>query len=302
MTKIDLRALSACPACAATRRSLKFTLEDSKVYECASCSLRYLDPCLSAESMSNTYESDETLTQMHDFHEGYYRYGSLSERSGTRDEFERGLNLLDQCISKKQGRKILDVGFGNGFFLALAREKGWNVMGVDTSPQNVKIAKERFGMDLIHGLLESDIPSADRYDVISFWDVIEHFSNPGQVLAKARSLLKDNGCLLIGVPHDGSFLMWLSTTLYRLSGGKFNMGLQKVYFLEHVAYYKRKSLERLLHQNGFRLKTSYYSSTDLKKYALPLHENLIAQVILGLGKVFGMQNRMVTVFQKSGGR
>jgi len=150
--------------------------------------------------MEQAYESHETLSQFHDFHEGYYDYGSLSEKSQTRTEFERGLQLLERHLGFAPGKKILDVGFGNGFFLALAKQRGWQVDGVDTSAVNAANAKRKYGLSLRTGKLGNLNSPEGSYDAISFWDVIEHFSDPQVPLAQAGKLLKEGGYLLIGVP------------------------------------------------------------------------------------------------------
>jgi len=297
--KANLIPLPQCPVCKKENRVLKYEIQDSKVFECKTCQLKYLDPCLAPDAMEQAYESHETLSQFHDFHEGYYEYGNLSEKSQTRTEFERGLQLLERHLGFAPGKKILDVGFGNGFFLALAKQRGWQVDGDDTSAVNATNAKRKYGLILHTGKLGNLNVPEGSYDAISFWDVIEHFSAPHVPLAQAGKLLKEGGYLLIGVPHDRSFLMYLASLLYLLSGSKVSVGVRKIYFLEHVAYYFKKPLESLMNQNGFQLKGIFYSSTDLRKYKLPFAEKLIAGCILAFGKLFGAENRMVAIFQKT---
>lgn len=295
----QLMNLPMCLLCSSSKRSKLFEIKNSTVYECQSCRLRYLDPCLSPQAMASAYESNESLVELHDFHEGYYDYGDIHENSKTRQDFVRGLDLSLKNIPDKDSKSILDVGFGNGYFLAIAKNLGWQIAGIDPSQKNLECAKEKYGLDLQCGFLEGDIPDGERFDAISFWDVIEHLPDPKAALQKCLKLLKPGGVILVGVPHDKSLLMRVASLLYHLSGGGFNFGVNKLYFLEHVAYYDLTTLTKLFEDQGYSLKESFYSNTDLKKYKLPLWEKLLAGTFLTLGRLFGGQNRLVAVFQRS---
>ena len=292
--------IKKCPACCGVARKKLFKIKYSNVYKCLQCGLRYLDPCLSSEAMSDAYKSDQTLQKFHNFYDGYYEYGDIDKPSKTRDDFENALKRLESLMNSEdsgQSKKVLDVGYGNGFFLGLARKRGWDVSGIDTSVHNQQMACKKFSLELTAGDFESDIPEQLQYGAISFWDLIEHFSTPQKVLAKTKRVLKSNGYVVVGVPNDRSFLRIAATWLYRMSLGVISGPLKKVYFLEHTAYYTLSSLEYLMHQNGFFLVDHFYSSTDLKKYHLSWMDQIIAQSVLFFGKLFGLQNRVVAIFK-----
>ncbi|MDD5217235.1 MAG: class I SAM-dependent methyltransferase [Candidatus Omnitrophica bacterium] len=295
--KVDLMPLDHCPVCRQQARRALFKIKHSEVFECGVCHLRYLDPCLSPESMASTYESEETLQEFHSFHEGYYDYGDLQQDSRTRRDFEHGLAILEKGLAARPDKAIFDVGYGNGFFLALAGQRGWRTGGIDTSPENQKLAQKKFGLDLGCGRFERDAPSAAVYDAVTFWDVVEHLPDPYQAITRAKAMLRPGGHVLVALPHDKSLLMVLATALYRLSLGKIRGPLDKVYMLEHVAYYHLGPLKKLFHANGFELADYFYTRTDLAKYKLSRREKMIAACILAGGKVLGCQNRIVTVFR-----
>lgn len=250
--------------------------------------------------MANAYESSETLARFHQFHMDYYEYGRLDQRSKTRSDFIKGLVRLEKSLPGVSGRKICDVGYGNGFFLALARQRGWQVDGIDTSRENQRLSYERFSLNLRAGEFLTDVPDVPDFDVVSFWDVVEHLPDPHPVLQKAVRILKPSGRVVVAVPNDRSFLRYLSVALYRLSLKRMRVGLDKAYFLEHPVYYSRRPLEALFNRNGFVLEDYYYTSTDLAKYTLPRHEKMMAWLTLFLGRVLCLENRLVAVFRKSG--
>lgn len=295
---MDLMPLEQCPACRCQNRIKLFSIPDSSVMQCRNCGLRYLDPCLSPSAMAGTYQSSETLTSLHRFHASYYDYGNLNLKSKTREDFIRGLGMIESFLSVGSSRKILDVGYGNGFFLALAKQRGWEIDGIDTSTENQKLSQKKFGLVLRVGDFETEITDAAFFDAITFWDVIEHLSDPHRVLQKVAKILKPGGLVLVAVPNDQSFLRCLSEFVFRLSGGFLRAGLHKVYLLEHVSYYSRTSLQTLFAMNGFQMTASFQTSTDLAKYSLSSGQKFFAGVILAIGQALGMQNRIVALFHK----
>ena len=73
--------------------------------------------------MKEVYESGESLSLLNSCHDGYYDYGHLETESTTLAEFRRALARLEKCFQKGDvNRTILDVGYGNGLFLALAKQ------------------------------------------------------------------------------------------------------------------------------------------------------------------------------------
>jgi len=248
--------------------------------------------------MAAAYESKEALLQYHDFHENYYDYGALDEESRTRADFLSALMLLERDLPENK-RTILDVGYGNGFFLALARERGWVVTGIDTSPTNKEMARKKFGLDLHVGSVEDLTTESKKYDAVTAWDVMEHLSAPHEMVQAFSRILVPGGMALIAVPNDHSFLRDLSEWSYVMSGGHFRAGIEKCYFLEHVGYFNINSLRDLFKKHDFSLRGHFFSSTDLEKYKFSFTEKMLARMILLCGRLLSRQNRLVAVFQKN---
>ena len=291
--------LSSCPVCHGSDRKKLYTLNLFTVFECGGCCLRYIDPCLSSQGMQDLYSSTENLVAINAFHASYYDYADPNMPSGTVREFERALDLAGELIQTTK-RKIFDAGCGNGLFLAVAKRKGWDVSGCDPSANNVALAKNKLGLEVDGTDFLSFCSSGVKYDVISFWDVLEHLSDPHAFIRKAKEMLTSGGVILIGGPNDRSFLRILAEAIFYLSGGLVRGPLKKPYLLEHVTYYTAYSLQKLLDQHGFSLKRSFMSSTDLRKYRFSTLERIIAATVLSIGKCLGLQNRLIAVFQATG--
>jgi 2-polyprenyl-3-methyl-5-hydroxy-6-metoxy-1,4-benzoquinol methylase len=104
----------------------------------------------------------------------------------------------------KRDGKLLDVGCASGHFLAAARDAGFNVCGIEVSEWAVKEGKERLGLDIRQGVIESvDYPAT--FDAATMWHVVEHFEDPVASLVKVRKWLAPGGVLVIECPNSGSF-------------------------------------------------------------------------------------------------
>ncbi len=295
--KVDWVPLSHCPACGSDARKALVFVQKSQLFECRNCQLRYLDPCLSADDMAAAYESSESLIKFHDFHADYYNYGDTERPSVTRKEFLKGLDLVESVLPDRMPRSILDVGYGNGFFLALARRRGWEIRGMDTSQTNCALSRKKFNLQLETGDFIKDIPDGPFFDVVSFWDVLEHFHHPSQLIQKARKTLRPGGVVLAAVPNDRSFLRFLAEWLYAVSFGKIRTGIDRLYLLEHTAYYSIRSFRILFERNGFKLSGYFFGTTDLAKYTMPKFQKTIAGFILAVGVLLRLQNRLIAVFK-----
>ena len=58
-------------------------------------------------------------------------------------------NFMLRKLNLKPGDRLIDVGCGYGDWLNYARSKGIEVMGVNISPGQAKIARDRYGLDII---------------------------------------------------------------------------------------------------------------------------------------------------------
>ena len=114
---------------------------------------------------------------------------------------------------------MLEIGSHCGFFLRYAKEQGWTAKGVEPAPSCVRFAREVNGIDSIHqGYYGPDCFSGERFDVVAMFDVLEHISEPVEVLSTAWRHLREGGLAICKVPHVGFYLAWHRkvTTLGRL--------------------------------------------------------------------------------------
>lgn len=104
-------------------------------------------------------------------------------------------------LKSSDGKRLLDVGCGNGQFLSHMRKLGWEVIGVDPDGKAVQIAREKFGLEVFHGTLEEAKFSKDGFDAITMNHVIEHVPDPIGLFKECRRVLKPGGKLVVVTPN-----------------------------------------------------------------------------------------------------
>lgn len=182
-----------CILCNGTQSEVLLEQPPHTVYQCKSCSLGFLYPQPPKEALPKLYEKSYFAEQ--------YDIGVPPDSPA----FDRRLNLLTHRVKffqrKKKTGRLLDIGSGNGYFLALCQRMGFEVQGLDIS----KFAAE-YAIDTLHlPVLISEIGDADfqssQFDIITLWHFLEHTRNPLQVVRNAVRWLRKDGIIVIEVPN-----------------------------------------------------------------------------------------------------
>lgn len=116
---------------------------------------------------------------------------------------DRYRTMLARIEARAPGRRLLEVGCGNGHFLAEARERGWTVAGLELSRSHVERARAR-GLEVRHGILEDGLFDAEPWDAVAAIEVLEHVPDPGAFLAECSRRLRPRGVLFLTTPNFGS--------------------------------------------------------------------------------------------------
>lgn len=234
--------------------------------ECSACGSAYLDPRPDRATIGLAYANYYThcahgsttvrrigaiRTLLHDWLNGYVNACYGLQRSPAR---RVGRFLIPLFVPLRAaadaecrhllrppvgGGGLLDVGCGNGQFLKVAREMGWNVEGVDFDEQAVGVARAA-GLEVRLGGVELFEGVSERYDVITLSHVIEHVHDPIDVLGRIHRLLKPGGRLWLETPNLGS-------VGHRLYGPHWR-GLEPP---RHLVLFTAASLRSVLHKVGF---------------------------------------------------
>ena len=110
-----------------------------------------------------------------------------------------GVTIL--YLPRSERGRLVDVGCGNGTFLATMRDLGWDVLGVEIDPEGARVARDRYGLPVFAGNLEEAGLPDESVDVVTMSHVIEHVHEPIKLLRECERVLKPTGKLIVLTPN-----------------------------------------------------------------------------------------------------
>ena len=163
------------------------------------------------------------------------------------------LHRVDAVVKLiNSGKKILDIGVGEGGLLIKASEKGFTQLyGIDISSKNIEIAKKKIKANLsVHNIDEKTKFKNNSFEVVTLVAVLEHIFDVNFVLEEINRILKKGGFLIIEVPN----LSFLPRRIKVLLGGVPRTGYgASDYDIGHLHYFSQNSLKQLLQERGFKV-------------------------------------------------
>ncbi|HWI73012.1 MAG TPA: methyltransferase domain-containing protein [Baekduia sp.] len=134
------------------------------------------------------------------------------------------------------GRRVIEVGCGDGNYLSILRDLGVQAIGNEPSARFREAAAEA-GHEVLPGYVTAQTPVPDGpYDAFVTRQVFEHVPDPNDFLQGVRASLTDDGVGLVEVPS-------LEQALEHHRFFDF--------FPDHVNYWSVATLGRALERNGF---------------------------------------------------
>ena len=270
--------LSACPLCGHEHLVYQFTHDLSPIVRCDGCSLL----------MRNPQPSDAQLAAIYT---DTYFLGTAPTGQAAAAAFEKEVNALKRATAAgyldrveayrgwtpatRKGKKLLEIGSGLGNMLIEARERGYDVTGVEYASASVARANARLGEDVVvQGTVESAPVAEGSFDVCVFADVIEHTRDPLAVVTRAWELLAPGGTLFVAIPSLDSW----SARLMKQNWMEFKA--------EHLFYFDSRTLESLLVRAGFdEVRIDRGRKTLSPGYVIAHFERFPVPVISPLGRL-----------------
>jgi SAM-dependent methyltransferase len=99
------------------------------------------------------------------------------------------------------GGRLLEVGCGAGRYLQLMRALGWSVVGVDTSPEAIRVARDVVGLEAHVGDVRDLGLDDASFDAVTLAHTLEHVPEPVEALRELRRVTRPGGRLAIVVPN-----------------------------------------------------------------------------------------------------
>lgn len=182
-------------------------------------------------------------------------YEELQDTSYEDSRAERSLQakkLLKIVQKYKATGRLLDIGAGSGILVEQAIKKGYLAEGIEPSKWLQDKAQE-YGLPVHLGTFPN--PSlTGHYDVVTLIDVIEHVSNPVNLLLNICNVINEESIVAVVTPDLGS----LMPRILRWKWWHFRIA--------HIGYFNKKTLGIACDKAGFQLinmhRPSWYFPAD----------------------------------------
>ena len=261
MTKstIGTEAVPRCPLCsyepcdllyAGLRDRLFGAPEGWNLKWCRRCGCVFLDPRPTENEIHKAYQTYYT----HQKDASAHRRGSLWKASkaiyhvlndaarhvlSVDEEYER---IQSMYLGSRRPGKVLDIGCGQGRFLARMCSRGWDVEGTETDSKAAEIARSEHALKVRVGDIRNLSYPSNHLDAITMNHVIEHVHDPIGLLKECRRVLKPGGVLVAVTPNVRSW-----------GHRRFGRDWRDLDPPRHLTLFSPEALKRCSRQAGYEL-------------------------------------------------
>jgi len=238
------------------------------VLKCLHCGLVFVDPVPDFSYLATHYD------------ESYYADWMAAQQTKRLKMWDRRLKNIEK--SSRKGR-LLDVGCATGTFLQQAQSSGWEIRGTEYSPYAAAYAKDKLKADVFCGHLMDAHYDDSFFDVVTFWHVLEHVTDPTRYLQEAHRILKPAGLLVVAVPNVNDYPMQIAYRLVKRRALKlFSKDDREI----HLFHFSAQTLQKYLQKTGYnsiRIAPDY----GITEYSKRLINNIAVLFYYALGlKIF----------------
>lgn len=222
-----------CVLCGALAREVVLEVrlgpgESFRLLRCSLCQLVRTEPQLKPDQLEPHYGR------------GYWGRTRADDLAWVRRDQRHRTAFLARF--RRQGR-LLDVGCGLGLFLLALDPARWDRHGLEAMPLPYQEAARMLGAErIVAGELITAGLARGEFDVVTFWDVLEHLPNPRAALAEAARLLRPGGLVLLTLPNFASY-----------QARRFGEDWYALSLPHHLYHFTPTTLTRLLEPTGFRV-------------------------------------------------
>lgn len=264
-----------CPVCQNEKLENNMVCQDYSVsgesfmiVKCNNCLTKITSPRPVQNVIENYYASDNYISHTNKANNIINTLYKIVRKYTIKQK----VSLINK-FSKKG--KILDIGCGTGEFLKACLKNGWEITAIEPNENawenSVINTNNNFYKDVL------SLKNKNTYDVITLWHVFEHLYNPNEIIKKLKSLIKDEGVIILAVPNYESY----DAQHYKEFWAGYDVP-------RHLYHFSQSSIKTLIKQHNLKLKKilpmyfdSYYVSI-LSEQNKNGKSNLIHAFINGL--------------------
>lgn len=173
------------------------------------------------------------------------------------------LSVMGKLGLDTDGKKILEIGSGYGFFLVYAVKKlGWDIYGVEPGEGEFsgrfEVAQrilDENGIDrrrLINSKGEDIKLESDKFDIVISNDVLEHVEDTEKVIQEAYRMLKPGGILIFNMPnyrwfYEGHYNMfWIPSISKTIARRYVSLRGRDTDYMNHLKFLTPLSVSRMV--------------------------------------------------------
>ena len=200
------------------------------------------------------------------------------------------VDLLAKGTNRKGQERILDIGCGDGSFIAKFRDR-CKVFGVDISAKAIKLA-EKAGVNSYRLDVSTErLPFEDEcFDLVYMGDVIEHLINPDFAITEVARVMKPSGFLILSTPNLASWLNRLLLLiglqpLYSEVSTTINFGRPSVHTqfdnipVGHLRLFTFRALKEFLAYYSFRIVRARGASSQMRTKVLSEVDKILSRIV-----------------------
>ena len=238
MSDKTVASAAQCPGCLGNSTKLHVIKNSYPIHRCSDCELLFVHPQPAKEELGKLYSAS------------YFSRGDKYAAAWDPKHDPNWLN--DQCKVELVKRwcssgTLLDVGCALGGFLAVAKEHGFEVEGVEIGKYAAKQARTRLHVKVTNSDIYSAELAPESYDVITMWDVIEHLTDPNLALEKIIRALRPKGYVAFSTGD-------VSSAWARLTGKRWQLLTPP----QHLYFFSQRSMSGLLKRHSFSVKEIHH--------------------------------------------
>ncbi|MCD6068731.1 MAG: SAM-dependent methyltransferase [Bacteroidetes bacterium] len=282
-----------CPSCGSKHYKILYDLTNPTVHKglglagivkkCNECKLQFKTFENKAEDLYNDNYADNFL--------------KTEEYSGTHaiDFFEKIIVKSFNRLKKNGKPTLLDIGSGIGIMLDTAKKTGYEPTGIELSQKLAEVARKKGHEVMVTNINDSTLDR--KFDTISMMDIIEHLEDPKQILQSLKTLLKENGELIVYTPNHDSMIVKIAHLFWSLG---VKSPIENIYACTHTCFFTSKTLKDILVRSGYTITEVNHFNYDTSRPGQEVSTiaKIGINIIESIGSLIGCKGFRVVIYAK----